>query len=62
MKYQVLRQHFGDKQYFADDEREVKNKTDAEQLIKAGLIAEIKEKAEPKAQNKMAKKTSNKAE
>ncbi|WP_198333641.1 hypothetical protein [Psychrobacter namhaensis] len=63
MKYQVLRQHFGDKQYMAGDEREVKNKSDADQLIKMGLIAETKEeKAAPKAQNKMAKKTANKAE
>lgn len=63
MKYQVLRQHFGDKQYMAGDAREVKNKSDAEQLIKMGLIAETKEeKAAPKAQNKMAKKPQNKAE
>ncbi len=63
MKYQVLRQHFGDKQYMAGDEREVKNKSDADQLIKMGLIAETKEeKAAPKAQNKMAKKPQNKAE
>ena len=62
MKYQVLRQHFGDKQYMAGAEREVKNKSDADQLIKMGLIAEIEEKAAPKAQNKMAKKTANKAE
>lgn len=63
MKYQVLRQHFGDKQYMAGDEREVKNKSDADQLIKMGLIVETKEeKAAPKAQNKMAKKPQNKAE
>ena len=46
----------------AGAEREVKNKSDADQLIKMGLIAEIEEKAAPKAQNKMAKKTANKAE
>ena len=64
MKYQVLRQHFGDKQYMAGDEREVKNKSDADQLIKMGLIADDdkKEKAAPKAKNKMAKKPQNKAE
>lgn len=63
MKYQVLRQHFGDKQYMAGDEREVKNKSDADHLIKMGLIAETKEeKAAPKAKNKMAKKPQNKAE
>ncbi len=58
MRYQVLRQHFGEKQYWSGDLRTVTNKGDADQLIKAGLIAEIK----PKAQNKMARKTSNKAE
>ncbi len=62
MKYQVLRQHFGSKQFWEGDTRTVTNKADADQLIKAGLIAEIKEKAAPKAQNKMARKTSNKAE
>ena len=60
MKYQVLKQHFGDQQYFEGDEREVTNKQDAQQLIDLGLIAEIK--AAPKPQNKMAKEPSNKAE
>lgn len=66
MKYEVLRQHYGDnKQYWAGDERSITTKSDAEQLIKAGLIAEVddkKEKAAPKAKNKMAKETANKAE
>lgn len=63
MKYQVLKQHFGDQQYFEGDEREVTNKQDAQQLIDQGLIAEISEtKAAPKPQNKMAKEPSNKAE
>ncbi len=61
MKYQVLKQHFGQGgQYFEGDEREVTNKQDAQQLIDLGLIAEIK--AAPKPQNKMAKEPSNKAE
>ena len=62
MKYKVIRQHNGKEQYFAGDVREVLNKSDADQLIKMGLIAEIEEKAAPKAQNKMAKKPQNKAE
>ena len=61
MRYQVLKQHFGQGgQYFEGDEREVTNKQDAQQLIDLGLIAEIK--AAPKPQNKMAKEPSNKAE
>lgn len=63
MKYKVIRQHYGSKQFFAGDVREGLNKSDADQLIKMGLIAETKEeKAAPKAQNKMAKKPQNKAE
>lgn len=66
MKYTVIRQHYGDKQFFEGDTREVANDSDAKALIKAGLIADNKvgkeEKAAPKAQNKMAKKTANKAE
>lgn len=63
MKYTVIRQHYGDKQYYEGDKRTVKNESDAKELIRAGLIADTKEeKAAPKAQNKMAKKTANKAE
>ena len=67
MKYKVIKQHFGSKQYFEGDLREVANEADAKQLIKAGLIEDAKEakaptkKAAPKTQNKMAPKTSNKA-
>lgn len=68
MKYKVIKQHLGDKQYFEGDLREVANEADAKQLIKAGLIEDAKEtkapaqKAATKPQNKMASKASNKAE
>lgn len=39
MKYKVLIQHFGDRQYWAGDSREVSNEQDANELIKRGLIA-----------------------
>lgn len=39
MKYQVLVQHFGDKQYWAGDVREIDNEQDAQALIDMGLIA-----------------------
>lgn len=39
MKYKVLVQHFGDKQYWAGESREVANEQDANELIKLGLIA-----------------------
>lgn len=41
MKYKVIQQHFGDKQYFTGDERIVENEQDAQELIKMGLIAPV---------------------
>lgn len=57
MKYKVTRQHWGDKQYYEGDEREVKVKGDAEQLITMGLIAESDDagEADAKAQAEQAK-------
>ncbi|WP_296201960.1 hypothetical protein [Psychrobacter sp. UBA3962] len=67
MKYVVLKQHYGDRQYFEGEEREVDNKTDAKVLIDAGLIylskgSGTEERAAPKARNKMAPKANNKSE
>lgn len=65
MEYKVTKQHWGDRQYHEGDLREVQVKSDAEQLIRMGLIAEPaekKEKAAPKTKNKMAKAPANKAE
>lgn len=65
MEYKVTKQHWGDRQYFEGDTREVKVKSDAEQLMGMGLIAEIdvkEEKGAPKPKNKMAKEPANKAE
>ena len=39
MKYKVLIQHLGDKQYWTGESREVANEQDAGELIKQGLIA-----------------------
>lgn len=39
MKYKVLIQHFGDRQYWVGESREVANEQDANELIKLGLIA-----------------------
>lgn len=39
MKYKVLIQHFGDRQYWAGDVREIDNEQDAQILIDMGLIA-----------------------
>ena len=41
MKYKVLIQHFGDKQYWAGESREVANEHDAKILIDMGLIEPI---------------------
>lgn len=66
MKYNVLVQHFGDKQYFAGQEREVKNDSDAKELLRMGLIAdpdaEEEQKADTEKQTKAAPKPKNKAE
>ncbi len=59
MQYQVVRQHYGDKQYFDGDVRVVDNDDDAEALMAMGLIAPlddgkgqkrpVKNKADPKS-------------
>ena len=69
MQYEVKRMHLGDKLYVEGDKRIVKNKKDAEELARMGLIAEevteiealdSEEVVEPKAkqaatpENKMA--------
>lgn len=46
MKYKVLIQHFGDKQYWAGDVREIDNEQDAQTLIDMGLIALLGESVE----------------
>ncbi|WP_404861858.1 hypothetical protein [Georhizobium sp. MAB10] len=51
MKFEVLRQHYGDKQYQAGDEREA-DERDVAHLVKSGVL---KRKAEPKTQNKAEK-------
>lgn len=43
MKYKVITQHFGDRQYWAGESREVANEQDANELIKLGLIAPFDE-------------------
>lgn len=70
MKYKVLIQHFGDRQYWAGESREVANEQDAKELIKLGLIAPFDDDgdngkqdnppAEPKQKSKAPPK--NKAE
>ena len=42
MKFQVVKPHYGDKQYYIGDTRIVKNKEDVESLKKLGLIEDIK--------------------
>lgn len=62
MQYQVIQQHFGDKQYWTGETRTVENKHDAETLINMGLIAPLDEKAEKTPKNKNGKQPKNKAE
>lgn len=67
MKYHVLKQHFGDQQYFEGDERTVEDEQTAKELIELGLIGEepagkTATKSATKPQNKMAQEPDNKAE
>lgn len=77
MKYTVTKQHWGDKQYFEGDTREVKNDNDAKELMRMGMLedpkaaeakkkaaadAEKETKAAPKPKNKAEKEPANKAE
>lgn len=68
MKYLVIEQHYGDRQYWAGDERDVKDPETAAYLIEQRLIAPLDGEAEqPDAkadaapQNKAAKPPKNKA-
>lgn len=60
MKYRVIKQHYGDRQYWAGDEREINSEPTAKELVAKGLIAPLN-KAEPVPKNKMAKAPQNKA-
>lgn len=57
MEYKVTKQHWGDKQYFEGDTREVKVKSDAEQLMKMGLVmdSDAAAQADAKADAEKAK-------
>lgn len=62
MQYQVVRQHYGDKQYFDGDVRVVDNDDDASTLMTMGLIVPMgdsqdgdKEQTTPKPRTKQAK-------
>ena len=48
MEYKVTKQHWGDKQYFEGDTREVKNDSDAKELLRMGLIIDPKAAAAEK--------------
>lgn len=59
--YDVLRQHYGDKQYFKGDQREA-NEADVKHLVDKGVLAEAKAKADKSVANKAEKAPANKAE
>ncbi|TWV81518.1 hypothetical protein [Moraxella sp. VT-16-12] len=62
MKYKVLIQHFGDKQYWAGDVREIDNEQDARTLIDMGLIALPDESVEDEPKVKVKTPPKNKSE
>lgn len=75
MNYIVLRQHFGDRQYFSGEIRPIDDKMVADKLIKLGVLADPNQKPTddkpddkpsqklaPRPKNKMAKAPQNKAQ
>ena len=56
MEYTVIRQHYGDKEYFSGDTRTVTNEADAKYLINLGLIAPKDAKPSAKTTTKATKK------
>ncbi|SFV33192.1 hypothetical protein SAMN05216456_1915 [Devosia crocina] len=50
MKFDVLRQHYGDKQYWPGDVRDA-SEADVKHLLESGVLK--RQKAEPKTQNKV---------
>lgn len=63
MKYTVTKQHWGDKQYFEGDTREVKNDSDAKELMRMGMLEDPKEvEAAKKAAAEKAKADKEAAE
>lgn len=58
-KYRVLRQHYGDKEYYPGDSREL-NGIDGAHLVSMGLLEEEQKKA-PEPSNKMESEPQNKA-
>ena len=56
--YKVIRQHYGDKQYWFGDERDLSD-FDAKRLLEQGVIAD---KKAPEPNNKRAQTLKNKAE
>ena len=62
MEYKVTKQHWGDKQYFEGDTREVKNDSDAKELVRMGLIVDPKaDAAEKKKAAAQAQKEADEA-
>ncbi len=61
MKYEVIRQHFGDKMYMPGDERDL-SEADATELVRNGVLRKPKAKAEPKVENKAEPAMANKSE
>lgn len=60
MKFNVIRQHFGDKMYMPGDEREA-SESDVAHLVKAGVLEPVKGKSESAPKNKAERAPQNKA-
>ena len=59
MNYIVLRQHFGDRQYFSGEIRPIDDKMGADKLIKLGVLADPNQKpTDDKANDKTDDKPS----
>lgn len=57
MKYNVLRQHLGDKMYVPGDTRDA-NEAEVKHLVEKGVLAPFEKKAEQPPKNKAERGTS----
>lgn len=61
-EYTVIRQHFGDRQYFEGETRQVDDDRTAQELLKMGLIAPKSDAIKPKSDKKSSEKPQDKAQ
>ena len=61
-EYTVIRQHFGNRQYFEGETRQIDDDRTAQELLKMGLITPKSDAIKPKIDKKASEKPQNKAQ